>query len=79
MPIIRSAKKKMRADQRKHKTNLQIKKRYKEALKEAAGKKKGSLSKAYSEIDKAAKKGIIEKNKAARLKSNLAKNSLKSS
>ncbi|MBM4401741.1 MAG: 30S ribosomal protein S20 [Candidatus Cloacimonetes bacterium] len=31
------------------------------------------LTKAHSELDKAAKKGVIHKNKAARLKSRLAK------
>lgn len=52
------------------------KKRTKTAITEAQKKneaRKNTLSKAYSELDKAAKKGIIHKNKASRLKSRLAK------
>lgn len=39
-------------------------------------KKKGSLSSTISLIDRAVKKGIIHRNKAARLKSRLAKGAL---
>lgn len=74
MPVTYSAKKALRRDQRRAKTNLEIKRRYKEALKRA--KKLGSkkaLQEAGSLIDRAAKKRVIHKNKAARLKSRLAK------
>lgn len=74
MPVTYSAKKALRRDQRRAKTNLKIKRRYKEALKRA--KKLGSkkaLQEAGSLIDRAAKKKVIHKNQAARLKSRLVK------
>jgi small subunit ribosomal protein S20 len=74
MPLIKSAIKKLRQDKRKTKVNATYKKKYKEATKEAlkAPSTKGA-SKAYAALDKAAKKGIIHKHKAARLKSQAAK------
>lgn len=78
MPLIKSAKKKLRQDKKRTVANLSYKKQYKEAIKKAIagieGKvKDGALKKAYSAIDKATKKGIIHKNKAARLKSQVSK------
>lgn len=73
MPIIKSAKKKLRQDKKRQARNLIVKKKYKEALKVAQKKPtKKNLKQAFSIIDKAAKKGIIHKNKAARLKAKLA-------
>lgn len=76
MPNLESAKKKLRQDKKKQSKNLLYKKNFKKAVKSANGKKtKDLLSKAFSSIDKAAKKGVIHRNKAARLKSRLAKKS----
>lgn len=66
MPVLKSAKKKLRRDIKKTKLNNLYRKRYKKALKK-------DINVAYSEIDKALKKRIIHKNKAARLKSRVAK------
>ena len=72
MPITKSAKKSLRVSLRKQRQNLG----YKLALKKALEKPKpAELIKIQSLIDKAAKKGIIHKNKAARLKSKLFKSS----
>lgn len=70
MPIIQSAIKKLRQDKSKALRN----KRYETALKKSMNTLKKSksadaLKKVYSQIDKAAKKKIIHKKKAARLKS----------
>jgi ribosomal protein S20 len=74
MPIIKSAKKQQRADIRKHDKNLKIKEFLKKAVKEF--KKSPDFAKlraAQSEIDKAAKKGLIKKNTAARRKAGLVR------
>ena len=80
MPIIKSAKKAIRGslrkkafnDRQKHAMKDIIKKIEKTAKtdKEKAGK---LLSSALAIIDKAAKKGVIKKNNAARKKSRLAR------
>lgn len=73
MPILKSAIKKLRRDKKAAAANKIIKERLRAAVRAARKKPtKGLLSKASSELDKAAKKGIIHKNKAARLKSRLA-------
>jgi ribosomal protein S20 len=74
MPILKSAKKALRASVRKAGFNQQVKSRVKSAS--DAVKKKPSmeaLSAAYSAIDKAVKRKVFHKNKAARLKGQLAK------
>lgn len=72
MAITSSAKKAHRASLRKREFNLVRAKAMKDASKTA---KKAmtpeALSKAYQAIDKAAKRGIIKKNTAARKKSRL--------
>jgi small subunit ribosomal protein S20 len=73
MPITVGAIRKQRADKRKASVNS----RTREALKEAVAlmRKKPTatnLVKAFSTADRAAKKGVIHKNKAARLKSRLS-------
>lgn len=74
MPIIKSAKKKLKVDVRRTKTNRVYRNKMREALKEAREKKtKKSLKMAYKALDQAAKKKVIHKNKAARLKSRLVK------
>lgn len=75
MPTTQSAKKALRRDKRRMVVNLRIKTKMKAAIKKAKTKKnKKNLASAYSALDRAAKKGIIHQNKAARLKSQLGKN-----
>ena len=65
MPIIKSAIKKMKQDKKKTKRNDAHVAAFKGLFKKS---NKADAKKAYSVIDKAAKKGVIHKNKAARLK-----------
>jgi small subunit ribosomal protein S20 len=76
MPIIKSARKKLRQDKKRTAENTQYEKEIKEAIR--AVKKGGKdvvglVKRAYSKIDKAAKRNIIHKNKANRLKSEISK------
>lgn len=79
MPIKSSAKKKLRQDKKRTVANLDYKKSYKKAVKQVrestgTGKKADALTKkAYSNLDKAVKKGVIHKKKASRLKSRISK------
>lgn len=74
MPITQSAKKALRRDRRRTVINLRIKRKIKAALKLARQKPTPkNLSSAYAALDRAAKKKIIHKNKASRLKSRLMK------
>ena len=80
MAITKSAKKTNRADQRKQVFNLRRKRALRDAVKEvtkaaAADPKKATelLPTAYKAIDKAAKRGVIKANTAARKKSRLTK------
>ncbi|MDD2753304.1 MAG: 30S ribosomal protein S20 [Candidatus Portnoybacteria bacterium] len=81
MPIKESAKKELRKAKRRRVLNVKRQKTMKDALKQIsklmlAGKKdeaKKMISVAYQAIDKAAKRGVIKKNAAARKKSRLMK------
>lgn len=76
MPIIKSAKKKLKQDKKRESSNKVYISAYKKAIKNLGKKtknKKDDLKKVYSLIDKAAKKKVIKKQKAARLKSRAAK------
>ncbi|HEY5667605.1 MAG TPA: 30S ribosomal protein S20 [Candidatus Saccharimonadales bacterium] len=80
MPIIKSAKKRVRvankAAVRNSKTKRSLKgalKAFHQAITGGAKDAKGAQSKAQSAIDTAAKKGVMHKNKAARKASQLAK------
>lgn len=74
MPVIKSAIKKLRQDRKHERENDIIRKTLKESIRTAKKTKSGkSVAKAVSVVDKAAKKNIIHKNKAARMKSNLTK------
>ena len=84
MPIIKSAKKKLRQDSKRTKQNKQYELAYKKIIHEVKKHKKDLpagrqeknaelLKKAYKAIDKAAKKSIIHKNKAGRLKAMVAR------
>lgn len=81
MPITRSAKKANRASLKKRVFNVRRKREFKDAVRAtqklaAEGKSteaQKSLSAAYKAIDKAAKRNVIKKNTAARMKSRLTK------
>ncbi|MBI2356026.1 MAG: 30S ribosomal protein S20 [Candidatus Doudnabacteria bacterium] len=81
MPNTKSAIKAARQNIRRHALNLaaleKIKKAVKQVRKLASSGKvedaKKALTAAYASLDKAAKKHIIHKNKASRLKSRLSK------
>lgn len=73
MPIIKSAKKRVRVATKAAVRNSKTKRALKAALK-IFGRKQDttSHSSAQSALDKAVKKGIVHKNKAARVKKQLA-------
>ena len=69
MPIIKSAKKRVRTARKASVRNSKTKRGLRAALRAfASSPSSKSHSKAQSNLDKAAKKGVIHKNKAARLK-----------
>lgn len=72
MPIIKSAKKRLRQSKKRRIYNARYEHTYKKALKQLkrnAKNKKEALADTYKAIDKAAKKGILHKKRASRLKS----------
>jgi len=81
MPIIKSAKKALRGSKRKHVFNIRRADAMKDAVKEVkkliSGKSAADaeklLPKVYQVIDKAAKRGVIKKNTAARKKARIVK------
>jgi small subunit ribosomal protein S20 len=79
MPIIKSAKKRVKTAEKAAIRNSKTKRSLKTALKSfhlavtTGTKTADSQAAAQSNIDKAAKKGLIHKNKAARQKAQLAK------
>ena len=81
MPITKSAKKRLRQNDKRRVLNLGYKRRMKKIVKEireliAEKKKKEAeklLPQAYKIIDKAAKRGVIKENTASRKKSRLTK------
>ena len=74
MPVIKSAKKKLRVDRKREKANRKLKKMLDLALKKAEKSvSMEAINSAISIVDKSAKKNIIHKNKAARIKSRLSK------
>jgi small subunit ribosomal protein S20 len=80
MPITQSAKKALRGSLKKRAFNLRRKNEMDKVIKEVkklinqknAKDARTALSRAYKAIDKAAKRGIIKKNTAARKKSRLS-------
>lgn len=73
MPIIQSAKKRVRVAGKAAARNSKTKRNFKDALKVFTKKPEAkALSEAQSKLDTAAKKGVIHKNKAARLKKRAA-------
>jgi|WetSurMetagenome_2_1015567.scaffolds.fasta_scaffold887559_1 small subunit ribosomal protein S20 len=74
MPVIKSAKKKLRKDKKITAQNNKLRVALKKVLKETSKKpSEVTLKKAVQLIDKAAKKNIVHRNKAARLKSKLTR------
>ena len=81
MPITKSAKKALRQSKTRRVGNLKRINAYKNSIKQfrktvAAGQidqAKAMLSDVYQTLDKAAKRGVIKPNKAARLKSSAMK------
>lgn len=85
MPRRRSSIKRKRADKKRHFRNLKIKRELKKVIKKFQGlvsaknieEAKSFLKKVYAKLDKAAKKGIIHRNTAARKKSRLTRRFIK--
>ena len=74
MPLIKSAKKKLRQDKQRQKRNSAQKDFLKEALKKARKDPSAeAIQTAVIATDKAVKNHLIHKNKAARIKSSLVK------
>ena len=75
MPIIKSAKKRVKTARKATIRNSKTKRGLKLALKVLRSKPSSSThSKAQSNIDKAVKKGVVSKHKASRLKAKAALN-----
>ena len=73
MPVTTSAAKALRRDRRRTSHNLIVRAQLRTQIKIAKQlKTPEAINEAYSVIDKAAQRGIIHPNKAARLKSQLA-------
>lgn len=73
MPIIKSAKKRVRQSQKATRRNHRTKKLLKSAVKSLQTKPSAdNYQKAQSAVDSAVKKGVMHKNKAARKKRQLA-------
>ena len=78
MPVTKSAQKALKKDRRRMVVNQLIRRQFKAALKKARlDPNLKNLSQAAKILDRAAKKRVIHPNKAARLKSRLAKLSQK--
>ena len=74
MPVIKSAIKKLRKDKKREKENDALRDLVDKTLKEAKKKNTSTtVSKAFSVVDKAVKKNLMHKNKAARIKASLSK------
>ncbi|OGM29839.1 hypothetical protein A2630_04125 [Candidatus Woesebacteria bacterium RIFCSPHIGHO2_01_FULL_44_10] len=72
MPITKTAKRALRVSGRKAAVNTTTRTKLEIALRKAKKTKTvKAISKAFSAIDRAAKKRLIHKNKAARIKSQL--------
>ena len=74
MPIIASAKKQVRSSARKRQRNAARRRTLKTAVKLVrVGPSTDSLHTAFKALDKAAQRGVIHRNRAARLKSRLSR------
>lgn len=74
MPVIKSAKKKLKVDRKRESANKKAQALINIAIKKAKKKPTpGSIQEAFKAIDKGIKKDIFHKNKGARIKSRLSK------
>ena len=74
MPVLKHARKKLKQDKKRTLRNKTVRNLYRDLIKKAkANPTSEAVSEAVQAVDKAAKQNIIHKNKAARLKSSLAK------
>jgi len=74
MPVTKTAKRALRSSKRKQAVNKVLRRSLDVAIRMAKKKKSTkSIQAAVSLVDKAAKKGIVHRNKAARIKSQLSK------
>jgi small subunit ribosomal protein S20 len=74
MPIIKSAKKALRQTKKRTAANKARKRVLKAEIKKVSGSSdQKTVSQVYSMLDKLAKKHVFHKNKAARIKSKIAK------
>jgi len=74
MPILKNAKKALRASERKADYNRQVKSKLKTALdKMIKGPSPAVLSEVFQAVDKAVKRHLVHRNKAARLKSKMSR------
>lgn len=72
MPILANAKKALRVSQRKAVVNQRIRSRVRTLMKKMqAEPTQATLQEVFSAIDRAAKKNLFHKNKAARLKAQM--------
>ena len=74
MPLLKHAKKALRASARKTEFNKQVKSRIKTEISRMTSEPDSTqLGKAFSAIDKAMKRNLLHRNKAARMKAQLSK------
>lgn len=74
MPILHNAQKALRSSERKAVVNRRVKAQLKTALDQVKKEPSTeSMSTAFSRIDKAIRRHLVHRNKAARLKSQLSK------
>lgn len=74
MPVLKSSKKALKVAKRRKNENDALKSKIRQAQKAVSAKATPeTVSKAFSTIDRAVKKHLIHKNRAARLKSQLSK------
>lgn len=72
MPVIKSAIKKLRKDRRRERENDARRASLERAIRQAK-KSPSKINEAFQALDRAVKRNIIHKNKAARIKSSLSK------
>lgn len=74
MPILKNAKKALRVSKRKAAMNQPVRSKMKTMLDQVKkSKTSDALSKAFSAVDKAVKKNLIHRKKAARIKSQVSR------
>ncbi|MFO0703335.1 MAG: 30S ribosomal protein S20 [Patescibacteria group bacterium] len=72
MANIKSAQKKVRKDKKRRMSNVSYKSKIDQILRTSENKSNVDVSTSYAVIDKAAKRGVISHERAARLKSKIS-------